>query len=229
MITSILQLFDLSFILNMFQQSTDAPIEAIRLFDIKLINPTDFWNLILRFGLNLSITIVLIRVIYYKSNKRKDYFFIYFLMNMIIFMICIMLKNVPVELGFALGLFAIFGIIRYRTDPIPIKEMTYLFLVVGLAIINALANKKVSYAELLFTNFAILGITWYLESIWMSKQLEIVRINYEKIELIHPDREAELIEDLRQRTGLDVKSVSVNRINYMRDTARLMVSFKPKG
>jgi hypothetical protein len=229
MITSILQLFDLSFILNMFQQSTDAPIEAIRLFDIKLINPTDFWNLILRFGLNLSITIVLIRVIYYKSNKRKDYFFIYFLMNMIIFMICIMLKNVPVELGFALGLFAIFGIIRYRTDPIPIKEMTYLFLVVGLAIINALANKKVSYAELLFTNFAILGITWYLESIWMSKQLEIVRINYEKIELIHPDREAELIEDLRQRTGLDVKSVSVSRINYMRDTARLMVSFKPKG
>jgi hypothetical protein len=229
MITSILQLFDLSFILNIFQQSNDAPIEAIRLFDIKLINPTDFWNLILRFGLNLSITIVLIRVIYYKSNKRKDYFFIYFLMNMIIFMICIMLKNVPVELGFALGLFAIFGIIRYRTDPIPIKEMTYLFLVVGLAIINSLANKKVSYAELLFTNFAILGITWYLESIWMSKQLEIVRINYEKIELIHPDREAELIEDLRQRTGLDVKSVSVNRINYMRDTARLMVSFKPKG
>ena len=228
MISSILQLFDFSVLLNFFQQNTDAPIEAIRLFGIKLINPTDFWELVLRFALNLGITIVLIRIIYYKRNKRKDYFFIYFLMNMIIFLICIMLKNVTLELGFALGLFAIFGIIRYRTDPIPIKEMTYLFLVVGIAIINSLANKKVSYAELMFTNVAILGITWFLENIWLSKQLDTVRITYEKIELVHPDRKEELIADLKERTGLDVQDVKVDRMSYLRDTARLMVSFKPK-
>jgi hypothetical protein len=139
-----------------------------------------------------------------------------------------MLKNVTLELGFALGLFAIFGIIRYRTDPIPIKEMTYLFLVVGIAIINSLANKKVSYAELMFTNMAILGITWFLENVWLSKQLDTVRINYEKIELVHPERKDELIADLKERTGLDVQDVKVDRMSYLRDTARLMVSFKPK-
>lgn len=229
MINSMLHSFDLSAILNFFQQSTEAPIESIRLFGIKLINPTDFWELLLRFGLNLIITVILIRVIYFKSNKRTDYFFIYFLMNTIIFLICIMLKNVTLELGFALGLFAIFGIIRYRTDPIPIKEMTYLFLVVGIAIINSLANKKVSYAELVLTNGIILILTWYLENRWMKKQLTTMRINYEKIELVHPDKEAELLADLRERTGLDVRNVRVERMSFLRDTARLSISYKPKN
>ncbi|MEA1877751.1 MAG: DUF4956 domain-containing protein [Bacteroidota bacterium] len=229
MINSILHLFDLSTILNLFFQTQDAPIEAIRLFGIKLINPTDFWNLILRFTLNLGVTYVLIKIIYFKTNSRKDYFFIYFLMSTIVFLICFMLGNVKIELGFALGLFAIFGIIRYRTDPIPIKEMTYLFLVVGVAIINALSNKKVSYAELIFTNLAILGLTWYLEKIWMAKQLSVIRINYEKIELVHPSKRKELIEDLKKRTGLDVKDVSVARMSFLRDTARLMVRYKPKS
>lgn len=229
MINSILHLFDLSAILNLFFQTQDAPIEAIKLFGIKLINPTDFWSLILRFSMNLGVTYVLIKLIYYRTNKRKDYFFIYFLMSTIVFLICFMLGNVKIELGFALGLFAIFGIIRYRTDPIPIKEMTYLFLVVGVAIINALSNKKVSYAELIFTNLAILGLTWYLEKIWMTKQLATIRINYEKIELVHPSRREELIEDLKERTGLDVKEVSVARMSFLRDTARLMVRYKSKS
>lgn len=229
MISSILHLFDLSTILNLFIQTQEAPIEAIKLFGIKLINPTDFWNLILRFTLNLGVTYVLIKIIYFKTNSRKDYFFIYFLMSTIVFLICFMLGNVKIELGFALGLFAIFGIIRYRTDPIPIKEMTYLFLVVGVAIINALSNKKVSYAELIFTNMVILGLTWYLEKVWMTKQLSVIRINYEKIELVHPSKKEELIEDLRERTGLDVKDVSVARMSFLRDTARLMVRYKPKS
>ncbi|MBT3242784.1 MAG: DUF4956 domain-containing protein [Bacteroidetes bacterium] len=228
MISSILQLFDLSFILSLLQQSQDAPIEAIKLFGIKLMNPHDFWELVLRFSFNMLVTFILIRGIYYRSNKRKDYFFIYFLMNTIVFLICFMLENVTLELGFALGLFALFGIIRYRTDPIPIKEMTYLFVVVGVAIINALSNRKISYAEMMFTNLAILGITYYLEKIWMMKQLSIIRINYEKIELVHPSKQAELIADLKERTGLDVRSVNVARMSFLRDSARLMVSYKPK-
>jgi len=229
MISSILHLFDLSAILNMFLQHQEAPIEAIKLFGIKLINPTDLWSLMLRFSLNMGITYILIKLIYFKTNKRKDYLFIYFLMSTIVFLICFMLGNVKIELGFALGLFAIFGIIRYRTDPIPIKEMTYLFLVVGVAIINALSNKKVSYAEMIFTNMAIVIITWYLEKIWMTKQLSIIRINYEKIDLVHPSKKEELIEDLKERTGLDIKDVSVARMSFLRDTARLMVKYKPKS
>ena len=224
-----LQLFDLSLLQPLLIQTQDSAIEALRLFGIKLINPQDFWELVLRFSFNLVVTIALIRGIYFGSNKRKEYFFIYFLMNTVVFLLCFMLENVTLELGFALGLFALFGIIRYRTDPIPIKEMTYLFLVVGVAIINALANKKISYAELLVTNLAILGITWYLEKIWMGKQLDTVIVNYEKIELCHGDKKEELIQDLIERTGLDVKDVTVMRMSFLRDTARLLVSFKPKG
>ena len=226
MISSILHLFDLSAILNLFFQNQDAPIEAIKLFGIKLMNPTDFWSLILRFSINLLVTITLVRFIYFKGNKKKEYFFIYFLMNTIVFLICFSLMNTSLEMGFALGLFAIFGIIRYRTDPIPIKEMTYLFLVVGVAVINGLAGKKTSYAELLLVNIILIVATWYLEKIWMRKQLNSLRINYEKIELIHPAKKEELIADLKERTGLDVQDAKVERINFLRDSARLSVSYK---
>lgn len=227
MISSFLQLFDFSSILSILIQSVDAPIEAIRFFGIKLINPTDFWGLIIRFAFNFLVIFILVRGIYYMKNKRKEYVFIFFLMNAVIFLLCFILQKYQVELGFALGLFAMFGIIRYRTDPIPIKEMTYIFMVVGVGVFNALAGEKISYAELFLANLIVLLITWYLERYWMLKQNETIRINYEKIELIHPDRREELIEDLRERTGLDIVSVTVVRMSFMRDSARLMVSYKP--
>lgn len=202
MISSILQLFDISSFMAFIFQTVDAPIEGITFFGIKLINPTDFWGLIVRFTFNLLVIIVLVRVIYYSQNKRKEYVFIFFLMNVVIFLLCFILQKYQVGLGFALGLFAMFGIIRYRTDPIPIKEMTYIFMVVGIGVFNALAGKKISYAELLLSNLIVLAITWYLERFWMLKQNETIRINYEKIELIHPDKREELIQDLKERTGL---------------------------
>lgn len=223
---TILNLFDSFLAGSFFFQAQDHPIEAIRFLGIKLINPDDLWDLLFRYAFNLVITFILVRVIYYKSNKRKDYFFIYFLMNTVVFLLCFMLENIELQLGFALGLFALFGIIRYRTDPIPIKEMTYLFVVVGVGIINALANSKISYAELLFANLAILGISWYLEDFWMVKQLDQLEINYEKIDLVHESKKKELIDDLRERTGLDVRDVSVLRMSYLRDTARLRVSYR---
>lgn len=229
MINSIIQLFDLNTLLSFPLQALDSQIEAIRLFGIKLINPQDFWELLLRFGFNLIVTFIIIRGIYFSKNRRKDYFFIYFVMNIVVFLLCFMLENVTLEMGFALGLFALFGIIRYRTDPIPIKEMTYLFLVVGVAILNALANKKISYAELLFTNLAIVLITWYLEKIWMKKQLETLIITYEKIDLVHVSKKNELMQDISERTGLDVKDVSIMKLSYLRDTARISVSYKPKS
>ena len=137
-----------------------------------------------------------------------------------------MLENVNLQMGFALGLFAIFGIIRYRTDPIPIKEMTYLFLMVGLAMVNALSNRKISYAELVFSNIAIITLTWYLEKIWMLKREEMIEINYEKIELVHPSKRKELLEDLKERTGLDIVKVTVMRMSYLRDTAKLRILYR---
>ena len=228
MISYILQLFDFSSILGVIFQTVDAPIEGIQFFGIKLINPTDFWGLIIRFAFNFLVLLVLVKWIYYSQNKRKEYVFIFFLMNAVIFLLCFILQKYQVGLGFALGLFAMFGIIRYRTDPIPIKEMTYIFMVVGIGVFNSLAGKKISYAELLLANLILLLITWYLERYWMLKQNITIRINYEKIELIHPDRREELIQDLKDRTGLDIVSVSVARMSFLRDTARLVVSYKPK-
>ena len=136
-----------------------------------------------------------------------------------------LLENIKIELGFALGLFAIFGIIRYRTRQIPIREMTYLFLVIGISVINALANSKVSYAELVFTNIALLSVTYLLEKVFLLKHESKKAINYENVELIKPENRAELILDLEERTGLKINRVEIGRIDYLRDSARVIIYY----
>jgi len=136
-----------------------------------------------------------------------------------------LLENVGVEIGFALGLFAIFGMLRYRTQQIPIREMTYLFLVIGVSVINSLANRRVSYAELLLTNAVIIFVTYLLEKVFLMKTESKKLIFYEKVELIKPDRRAELIADLEERTGLKIHRVDVERIDYLRDAARIYIYF----
>jgi hypothetical protein len=135
------------------------------------------------------------------------------------------LANVKLQLGFALGLFAIFGIIRYRTDAIPIKEMTYLFIIICVSVINALANKKISYAELFFTNVAIIFIVYGLEKIWLLRHESNKLIIYEKIDLIKPERRSELMKDLSQRTGLKINRIEIGRIDFLRDTARIRIYY----
>jgi len=130
------------------------------------------------------------------------------------------------EMGFAMGLFAVFGILRYRTEALPIKEMTYLFIVIGLAMINALANKSISMAELLLTNIIVVGTTYGIETLWFNNLERSTVLTYEKIELIKPEKETELIEDLRQRTGLDIFKVSVGEINFLRDSAQVKVYYR---
>lgn len=209
-----------------FIQVVNEGVEAIKLFGIKILNPTDFFKLVTRFAFNFLVTILLIRFIYYPHSRRKDYFFIFIIFSTIVFLLCFMLGKVAVQMGFALGLFAIFGILRYRTDTIPIKEMTYLFLLVGTAVINSLSDKTVSWAELFFANTAIVIITWYLERIWMQKKEGFMDIRYEKIELINPSRHAELVEDIKKRTGLNVYRFTIDRINFMKDTARVRVFYR---
>ena len=195
------------------------------LFEIAIIDLEDFLELILRFIFNLAVIIFIVKYLYYKSSHRKDYFFTYILISSVIFLLCFLLENVKLELGFALGLFAIFGIIRYRTRQIPIKEMTYLFLVIGISVINALANRKVSYAELLFTNLAIIFVTYSLERLLLLKHESRKEIEYEKIELIKPQRREELIKDLEERTGIKINRVEIGKINFLRDTAKVYIYY----
>ena len=197
----------------------------MELFGIEIIDVQDFTELFIRFLFNLVVVFIIVRFFYYQIQKRKDYLFTYILISTVIFLLCFLLENVKLELGFALGLFAIFGIIRYRTQQIPIKEMTYLFLVIGVSVINALANKKVSYAELIFTNVALLAVTYALERLMLLKHESRKAINYEKIELIKPENRMELLRDLEARTGLKINRVEVGKIDFLRDTARVNIYY----
>jgi hypothetical protein len=190
------------------------------IFDAK-----DFWKLITKTIFNLIIITTIIRYIYYPVTKNKDYLFTYFLISLTVFLLCVLLDSVKLQLGFALGLFAIFGIIRYRTDPIPIKEMTYLFLVIGVSVVNALANKKISHAELIFANLVIVFVTFGMERIWLLKGESRKNVIYEKIELIVPERREELLADLKERTGIDIIRVEVRRIDFLKDTANLRIFY----
>ena len=185
----------------------------------------DFLKLLIKGAFNLGIVILIVRYIYYPVTKNKDYLFTYLLISLTVFLLCILLDSVKLQLGFALGLFAIFGIIRYRTDPIPIKEMTYLFLVIGISVVNALANKKISYAELVFANFLIVFVTYGMEKIWLLRHESRKNIIYEKIELIKPERREELIEDLKERTGIDIIRVEIRRIDFLRDVANVRIFY----
>lgn len=212
-------------IISSIATTSEVVEEASRFFGTKLINLEDFLELIFRFFFHMAIAILLIRYLYYPVTKRKDYLFTYVLISVTIFLLCFLLENVKLQLGFALGLFAIFGIIRYRTNPIPIKEMTYLFVVIGQAVINALANKKISYAELVFTNFAILGIVFIVERLWLLKHESSKVIVYEKIDLVRPEKYLDLMDDLEKRTGLNIRRAEVGKIDFLNDTARVIIYY----
>jgi len=191
----------------------------------ELFNAKDFWKLLIKGIFNLSVIIIIVRYIYYPTTRNKDYLFTYLLISLTVFLLCFLLDNVKLQLGFALGLFAIFGIIRYRTDPIPIKEMTYLFIVIGISVVNALANKKISHAELLFANVLIIGVSFGMERVWLLKHENRKTITYEKIELIKPENKEKLIKDIKERTGLNVTRVEVRRIDFLRDTAQIRIFY----
>ena len=193
--------------------------------NIDLMDWEDFFDLILRSVFNLLIVIYLVRYLYYKKTKRKDYLFTYILISLVVFFMVFLLENVKLELGFALGLFAIFGIIRYRTQQIPIREMTYLFLVIGVSVINSLANAKVSYAELLFTNAALILVTYVLERVFLLRHESRKVIEYENIELIKPANRLEMIKDLEERTGLKINRVEIGKIDFLRDSARVYLYY----
>lgn len=197
----------------------------VEIFGSDFFDKKDFIELLVRSAFNFLIVGYIVRYLYYPVTKNKDYLFTYLLISVTVFFLCFLLENVKLELGFALGLFAIFGIIRYRTDAIPIKEMTYLFIVIGISVMNALVNKKISHAEVLFTNVMFIAITYGLEKIWLLKHESRKNITFEKIELIRPERKEELLADLKERTGLNITRVEIRNIDFLRDTANLRIFY----
>jgi hypothetical protein len=200
-------------------------IVDFQLFGIDLFKQQEFFVMLFRFSLNLFFILMLVRYVYYANSRRKDYLFTYILISIAVFFVSFLLQNVSLQLGFALGFFALFGIIRYRTDTIPIKEMTYLFLVIGISVMNALSDKAISYSELLFANVCIIVITAIIEYFWSFKHESSKTILYDKIELIKPKNQIKFLEDLETRTGLKINRVEIGKINFDRGTAEITIYY----
>ncbi|MCB9235355.1 MAG: DUF4956 domain-containing protein [Bacteroidia bacterium] len=185
----------------------------------------DIFKLLFRFATNLFFLVLIVRVIYYSLTKRGDYLFALCMINIMVFLICFTLKKFELQLGMALGLFALFGILRYRTSSIPIREMSYLFVIIGIGVVNALANGKMSYVELGATNFIVVGTLLVLEKVGKFNQTGYKNIHYGKLEMTLPARRAELIAELKEKTGLDILEVKVGDIDLKKGTAELRISF----
>lgn len=186
----------------------------------------DFYKMIFRFSINLIFMTVIIRYLYYQKSRNTDYLFTYFLIGIIVFFICFTLKKYELDLGMALGLFAIFGIIRYRTDPIPIREMTYLFVIIGISIMNALVNKKMSYAEVLASNTLITLAIFILESINVLSTEISKKIVYDNMDLIKKQNHQALKKDLEERTGLTINRIKVGNIDYFKPAANITIYYE---
>jgi len=188
---------------------------------------SELLNLIIRFGFNLSIAFIIIKLIYQRNHTNNlDFVFTYFMFNSLIFFFAFILGNITINMGFAFGLFAVFAILRYRTDPIPIKEMTYLFIVITIGVINALSGDEVAYSALLFTNITLVALTYFLETYWQNNNLIPRTVEYEIIENIKPENREKLVQDLEERIGLQIKEFEIRRINFLRDTVRIKIYCK---
>ncbi len=185
----------------------------------------DVYKMLFRFATNMTFLTAIIWFLYYRKAGRKDYLFTYYMIGIIVFFLCFTLKKFELDLGMALGLFAIFGILRYRTDPIEIKEMTYLFVVIGVSVINSLANRKMSYAELLAANASIVISLAIIERSWLQRHELSKQISYEVVENIKPQNYEALKDDIEQRTGITVNRVVVGDIDFLRDTAKITVYY----
>jgi hypothetical protein len=192
---------------------------------LDIIHISSFNELLLRFVLNMFVVVIIVRTLYYPVARRKDYLFSFILISILVFLLCFLLESVKLQIGFAFGLFAIFGILRYRTNAIPIKEMTYLFILIGISVINALVNKKISWAELIFANLALVFLIFGLEKLWLLKHESSKNIIYEKVDMLLPEKREELKTDLEERTGLKINRIEIGRIDYLRDTARIIIYY----
>ncbi len=191
---------------------------------VELFNAESLLHLLIRFGLNMLIAWIIVQFFYYKKSQRRDYYVTFMIFSATMFLLIFLMENVKLQIGFTLGLFAIFGMIRYRTETVPIREMTYLFVIIGMSVINGL-SLNITYTDLLVTNALLIMLLWILESRKILKHRSTKLIVYEKIDLIAPERRSELIADLEKRTGLKVDKIEVGDINFLRDTANIKVYY----
>jgi hypothetical protein len=177
-------------------------------------------------GWTWRFTTIIVMLVYFRLYRKREMVFTYYVFNVIVYAMCTLLRKTPMDMGFALGLFAVFGILRYRTEQIHMRDLTYLFVVLGVAILNAVANKKVSLAELVLVNCLITGLTAGLELRTRALRLETTPMLYDKLELLKPGQMEAPRADISARLGLEVVRVQVHRIDMLRDAAEISLSYR---
>ena len=197
--------------------------KGLSFMGVTVFDPTMLLGLIIRFAANFLVCWLIARCFYYPKSKRKDYYFTFILFSVTIFLLLFLLQSLSMGMGFALGLFCIFGMIKYRTESIQIREMTYLFVIIGISAVNGLAI-DVDYTTVFVANSLVLLIIWFLER--SVKQTSAKIILYERIELIVPEKRDELLADLKKRTGLNIKKIEIGHIDFLRDTAFLKIYYQ---
>jgi len=183
-------------------------------------------QLLARLALDLFFTGIIVRLVHYRVYRNRDYVFTYVLLNLVTFSLVYLLSSVPVQLGFALGLFAVFGILRYRTEAIQVRNLTYLFVVIALALLNALARAAIGLPELLIVNVVIVGMVCILEAAPFSGREASRLVRYDRLDLLGPETSAELLDDLRKRTHLPVERYEIGDVDLLRDTATITVHYR---
>lgn len=195
---------------------------------MEFVNMNELGQLFILFTFNALFLLLIIHFVYAKNSKnsfKREFYFNFFSIGIIVFLLCYLLNNIKMEIGFALGLFAIFRIVHYRTETLPIKEMTYFFIIIGMSVINAFANQRLSYGELVFVNSIIIIGLWLVEKYLLQNEEHSVRLIYEKIENLHRQNKAELMADLKHRLGLDIQRFEVRKLDFLKDSAELEVFY----
>ena len=190
-----------------------------------LTNP-NFLGIMWRFVINFIFLFILIRIIYYRYNKKEKFLFSFFLMGIMIFFICSMLRSVFIEFGMAVGLFAIFTILRFRTRNISIKDMAYIFTTIGVSVINSLKLLKFPVLGILIINAIFIGSAFILEEFLVKNKSEKYSIIYENLGLLDPEKSEKLLKDVSARTGKEILRIKIRRIDYKRKVALLDIHYK---
>ncbi len=194
------------------------------LFNFNHFSNGNILDFIVRFFVNIISILIFAYFVYYKQQYKKNYFFTLVFLNILVFLVCFSLQNAKLSLGFAFGILAIFSILRYRTTTVRIKEMTYIFAAITIALINSIITENYNPLIILVSNIIIIATGVFLEYFFIKREHQKTII-IEKIELIRPENHKQLLADLRERTGLNIKKFEIGNIDFLRDIARIRIYY----
>ena len=212
--------------MDLFNINGDVGLQALD--SISFMKASDVFQLLWRFLFNYLIVWVIIHFFYYPKSRRRDYYVTFTLINVSVFLLVILMGSVNLKIGFALGIFAIFGIIRYRTETVAIREMTYLFVIIAISVINAFAI-QINPIVMVVANVLFILSVWLIENEHWLKHISCKLVLYDKVHLITPDKREELIADLQKRIGIEITKIEIGHIDFLRDAVFIKVFYESKS